>query len=79
VKGTSSPEVRRRAGEVIKAPPHPSGEKLRTLRGVEVLEQLGTAEAKQHLAKLSRGAPGSRLTEAAKAAMERLALPGKGH
>jgi hypothetical protein len=75
VEVTTSAEVRRRAGELIKAPQHPSGEKLRAIRGVEVLEQFGTAEAKQLLAMLAKGAPGSRLTDAAKAALERLALP----
>jgi hypothetical protein len=71
VEKTSSAEVRRRAGEVLKAPRRLSGEQLRALRGVEVLEQLGTAEARQHLAALAKGAPGSRLTDTARAALER--------
>jgi hypothetical protein len=78
VKATSSAEVRRRAGEILKAPQRLSGDKRRALRGVDVLDQLGTADARQHLATLAQGAPGSRLTEAARAALERLASPGSG-
>jgi hypothetical protein len=75
VKATSSAELRRRALAVLKAPPRPSGEERQALRGVEVLEQFGTAEARQHLEMLAKGAPGSRVTGAAKAALERLASP----
>jgi hypothetical protein len=60
---------------VIRALPHLSGEKLRAIGGVEVLEYFGTAEATQRLETLAKGAPGSRLTEAAKAALARLGLP----
>lgn len=42
------------------------------LRGLEVLERLGTPAAKAHLAKLTGGAKGTRLTEAAAAALKRL-------
>jgi RNA polymerase sigma factor (sigma-70 family) len=42
------------------------------LRAVEVLERIGTPEAKQLLQKLAAGAPGARLTCEAKAALERL-------
>jgi hypothetical protein len=75
VKTTSSAEVRRRAGELLNAPQQLSGERQRAVRGVEVLEQFGTAEAKQQLALLAKGAPGSQVTDAAKAALERLAAP----
>jgi RNA polymerase sigma factor (sigma-70 family) len=46
---------------------------LEMLRGVEVLERLGTAEARELLETLARGAPGARLTREAKAALERRA------
>jgi hypothetical protein len=46
---------------------------IRELRAVEVLEHIGTAEARQVLHKLALGASGSRLTDAAKASLERLA------
>jgi hypothetical protein len=45
---------------------------LRLLRAVEVLEDIGTVEARQMLAGLAKGAPHTRLTEEAKASLERL-------
>jgi RNA polymerase sigma factor (sigma-70 family) len=48
-------------------------QKLEMLRGVEVLERLGTAEARELLETLARGTPGARLTREASAAAERLA------
>jgi RNA polymerase sigma factor (sigma-70 family) len=52
----------------------PSGERLRIWRALEVLELIGTPEAKEVLAALANGAPGARQTGEAKAALERLAL-----
>jgi hypothetical protein len=46
---------------------------IRDLRAVEVLEHIGTAQARQVLQQLSLGAPGSRLTDAVRASLERLA------
>src|SRR5262249_22609105 len=46
---------------------------LRALRAVEVLERIGTTEARQVLQSLAGGAPGVTLTEEARAALERLA------
>jgi hypothetical protein len=46
---------------------------LRTLRAIEVLEQLGAPEARTVLAALAAGAPQARLTQEAKASLERLA------
>jgi hypothetical protein len=48
-----------------------AGERLRELRALEVLERVGTAEAQQVLRTLAGGAPQSRLTREAKAALER--------
>jgi RNA polymerase sigma factor (sigma-70 family) len=50
---------------------HP--ETLQALRGVAVLEDIATPEAKQILATLAKGAPEARLTQEAKASLERLA------
>jgi dipeptidyl aminopeptidase/acylaminoacyl peptidase len=47
-------------------------ERLRTLRAVEVLEMIGTAEARHVLRNLARGAARDLLTEQARAALERL-------
>jgi hypothetical protein len=48
-------------------------EMLRALRGVAVLEDIAIPGAKQLLATLARGAPEARLTQEAKASLERLA------
>jgi len=42
------------------------------LRALEVLEQVGTPEARQVLTTLATGAPHARLTREAKAALDRL-------
>jgi RNA polymerase sigma factor (sigma-70 family) len=52
--------------------PKLSADQLRTLRAVEVLEHIGTPEARQALQALARGAPGARPTQEAQAALERL-------
>jgi hypothetical protein len=49
-----------------------SGERLRTVRAVEALEQAGTKEARAVLKQLAGGAEGARLTREAKQALERL-------
>src|SRR5262249_46744300 len=46
---------------------------LRDIRGVQVLEYIATAEARDLLKNLATGAPEARLTQEAKAAVERLA------
>jgi WD40 repeat protein len=46
-------------------------DRLRTFRAVEVLERLGTADARQVLQRLAGGVPHARLTREAKAALER--------
>ncbi len=51
----------------------PVPELLQGLRGVEVLERIGTPKARQLLEKLLRGVPEARLTQEAKASLERLA------
>jgi WD40 repeat protein len=50
----------------------PEHEYLRSLRTVRVLEQIGDSEARQILEHLSQGAPGARVTEESRAALQRL-------
>jgi hypothetical protein len=70
-----SAEARRRAEDVLARlrGPITDPELLRALRAVEALEYIGTRDAKQLLQEVARGAPESRLTEEAKASLERLA------
>jgi hypothetical protein len=66
-----SPEARRRAERLLRTLEHRTP-RLQELRAVAVLEYIGTAEARQVLTMLSRGAPEARLTQEAKASVERL-------
>jgi WD40 repeat protein len=73
----ASAEVRARVERLLKAlekpgPPPPSPE-LVALRALEALENSGTAEARDVLKDLAKGEPDAGLTQAAKAALERLA------
>jgi hypothetical protein len=49
-----------------------AAEHLRALRAIELLERIGTSKARNALEKLAAGAPGARLTVAARGAWERL-------
>jgi WD40 repeat protein len=68
-----SPEVRRRVEDVLQKLDNsvPPGEPLRGVRAIEVLEHIGTPDARKLLAELAEGADGSRLTRDAKAALAR--------
>lgn len=72
--GKPSPEKRRRVEDLLarldaaRAPAL-----LRAVRAVEVLEYIGSPQARQVLARLAKGAPEARLTLEAKASLERLA------
>jgi WD40 repeat protein len=68
-------EVRRRAEQLLDRLERqvPSPERLRVLRAVEVLEQIGTPEARKLLEALARGAPEASLTREAQASLRRLA------
>jgi WD40 repeat protein len=70
----SSKEVRQRIQQLLTALSRPAtpGMELRLVRAVEVLEQIDTPAARQLLSELSHGAAGARLTEEAKAALERM-------
>jgi hypothetical protein len=72
--GDRSAEVRRRAGELLNKLDGslPSSPELRACRAVEVLEQIGSPEARRLLEELGRGAEGARQTEEARAAARRL-------
>jgi hypothetical protein len=66
-------EVRSRLDSLLRqigAPP--SSDRLRDLRAVEVLERIGTAEARRVLEALAGGAAGARLTQEAKGTLQRL-------
>ncbi|MHB1423197.1 MAG: sigma-70 family RNA polymerase sigma factor [Gemmataceae bacterium] len=77
LKGKPPLEARRRLEDLMKQAETAwwdvSGERLRSLRAVEVLELADTKEARDMLANLAVGAAGARLTQDAKSALERLA------
>jgi WD40 repeat protein len=69
-----SAEVRKRLEALLAAPrPIPTRETLRALRAIGVLEHIGNPDAQQVLKTVATGAPQARLTQEAKAALERLA------
>jgi WD40 repeat protein len=73
LKEPLSEEQRRRAETILAAPPGVgSPEGLRALRATEVLEQIGTPDARELLDPLAKGAETDRLTRTAKAGRERL-------
>jgi RNA polymerase sigma factor (sigma-70 family) len=74
LSGGPSAEVRRRVQAVLdKLDVSHNPELLRRLRAVEVLEHVGTADARAALRAIARGAATARLTREAKASLERLA------
>jgi hypothetical protein len=71
--GKPSAEARARIKELLDALDSPAdGERLQLLRAVEVLEAIGTPEARRVLKRLAGGEPKAMLTREAKAALERL-------
>ncbi len=73
--GQPSAELRQRVEQLLKKLQGPVGhpEMLRSLRAAEVLEHVGTADARALLKALAAGAPEARQTREAKAALQRLA------
>jgi WD40 repeat protein len=69
------PEVRQRVEKLVARLEQrvPAGEALRTQRALELLEQIGTPEARQLLQTLAGGTPEARLTQDVKKSLERLA------
>lgn len=74
VHGPVSAETRSRAEKLLHrlAGTCLSGDPLRGVRAVEVLERIGTSEARRQLEALAQGAPDARLTTEAQAALRRL-------
>jgi hypothetical protein len=75
LRGQPSLEVRQRAQRIldkVQAERLPA-DQVRVLRALEVLETIGTPEARQVLEALARGALDARLTQEAHAACHRLA------
>src|SRR5262249_30004418 len=70
-----SPEVRRRLEQLQDGlePPDAFVKRRRALPAIEVLEAVGTPEARRALEQIHEAAPGSWLRKEAKAALERLA------
>jgi RNA polymerase sigma factor (sigma-70 family) len=74
--GQPALETRRRVEQLLEkatADQVPSGEALQVLRAVELLERSGSAEAKDLLEALAKGAPGALATRQARASLDRLA------
>jgi RNA polymerase sigma factor (sigma-70 family) len=70
----SSAEVRRRLATLREqlTQSQPAPHQLQALRAIQVLEIVGTADARSLLQAVAEGAPGARLTEEAKVALARL-------
>jgi dipeptidyl aminopeptidase/acylaminoacyl peptidase len=76
LEGQPSPEVRRRVETLLRAlEQSPSGKLLGWLRAVRVLERVGTSEAREVLRALAEGSAKARLTQEAKATLERMNRP----
>jgi RNA polymerase sigma factor (sigma-70 family) len=74
LKGQPSVEVQRRAQALLSKPQAlVTPEQVTYRRALEVLEHIGTAEARQVLKTLARGAPDTLLTREAKACLDHLA------
>jgi HEAT repeat protein len=69
-----APEVRRRIETLLEKLEKgiPAPEALQALRGIEVLEHIGTPEAVQALEMMARGTPNARLTQESKASLGRI-------
>jgi RNA polymerase sigma factor (sigma-70 family) len=73
LEGATSAELRERLKKVLDAAKRgPSPEALRQTRALEVLEAMGTPEAKSLLQELAKGAAQAELTREARAALTRL-------
>ena len=77
MEATPSAEVRERLKSALEAREsrQSSPEWGVTLRGLEVLEQMGTPEARDWLRTLAEGEPTAALTTEAKAALRRIGTP----
>ena len=77
LRGEAAAETHRRVALLLERVQwddrEPPADQLRSLRALEVLEWVGTPEARDVLARLAEGALEARLTQEAKASLERLA------
>ena len=75
LSGNASPEATRRLGELLNRldGTAPSVETVREVRAVEALEAIGSPEARRLLEQLAGGPSGMRMTEEARASVDRLA------
>jgi len=73
LEGRPSIELRRRVERLLEGLGPSAPGQLDQLRGLEVLELAGTAEARQALRELARGAPEAWLTQEAERALQRMA------
>jgi WD40 repeat protein len=73
---TRSPEVRQRIRRILNAAREVelTPERMREARAIELLEVIGTAEARRQLAAAARAVPGSHLSREAASAVRRLEL-----
>jgi sugar lactone lactonase YvrE len=67
-----SAEVKRRIDRILESPDFAAPRRLRTVRAVEVLERIGSADARKLLENLAAGADAALMTREARAAVERL-------
>jgi RNA polymerase sigma factor (sigma-70 family) len=72
LSGNPTLEARRRIEQLLRKP-DTSPQFLQKLRAVEVLEHIATSEARELLRSLAKGDPEARVTQEAKASLERLA------
>jgi RNA polymerase sigma factor (sigma-70 family) len=74
LKGASALELRRRLEQLLDEADRDAlaPDRMRLQRAIQVLELAGTPEARQLLRTLAKGAPAARLTDSAKAALDRL-------
>ena len=72
LSGSPTLETRRRAEALLAKIAQPSGDRLRALRAVELLERLATPEARKLLRGLAAGAAGASQTREAEASLRRL-------
>ena len=75
LRGKPTLEQRRRVEQLLERlnDPLPPGAVLQGVRGIAVLEYIGTAEARRVLERLAGGVPEARLTREARAALTRTA------
>jgi WD40 repeat protein len=72
IDGEPSAEVRSRVNGLLEKLATPTPELLRHFRGLEALEAVGGAEARQVVEKIAKGAVEARLTRDAKASLKRM-------